>query len=68
MYTLGSSGLVYVYKLKYTVVFKNLNKLKQILISLYLFIHLQDTIINGWTKKKHKVMLNFHISEICISG
>ena len=67
MYTKGSSELVF-YKLKYAVVFKNLNKFKQILISLYLYIHLQNKVINGRTRKHMKSCLILIYLKICISG
>ena len=67
MYTKGLSGLVF-YKLKYAVVFKNLNKHKQTLIGLYLFIHLQNKVINGRTRKHKKSCLILIYLKICVSG
>ena len=67
MYTKGSSELVF-YKLKYAIVFKNLNKYKQILISFYVYIHLQNKVINGRTRKHIKSCLILIYLKICISG
>ena len=67
MYTEGSSELVF-YKLKYAFVIKILNKYKQILISLYLYIHLQNKVINGRTREHIESCLILIYLKICISG